>query len=79
MAKKNLNKKRIGDEESDAASIPTFCRRHGISVAGYYNMRAEGKGPREAAVGKRKIITKEASADWRKEREAEAAAAGDPI
>jgi hypothetical protein len=59
----------IGDEEADAASIPTFCRRHGISVSTYYNIPIEAR-PREAVVNGRVLITREASADWRAEREA---------
>jgi len=60
----------VGDEQADAASIPTFCRRHGISVASYYNLRAKGLTPREAIVGGRRLITKEAAAEWRRAREA---------
>ena len=37
---------RIGDEETDAASIETFCRRHGISTSTYYNLRSLGLAPR---------------------------------
>jgi hypothetical protein len=60
----------FGDEEADASSIATFCRRHGISVATYYNLRAHGLAPREAIVRGRRLITKEAAARWRAEREA---------
>ncbi len=35
-------------------------------------MRAMGLGPREMAVGTRRLITKEAAAEWRKAREAAA-------
>jgi hypothetical protein len=80
--KKNPARKKkesiVGDEEIDAASIPTFCRRHGISVAFYYLLKAKGLTPREVMLGTRVLITKESSADWRKAREAaakEAAAA----
>ena len=59
----------IGDEEVDATSITTFCRRHGISVASYYNLRAHGLAPREAIVRGRRLITKEAAAEWRRARE----------
>jgi diketogulonate reductase-like aldo/keto reductase len=59
----------IGDEEMEATSIETFCRRHGISVASYYNLRAQGLAPREAFVGGRRLITKESAARWRRDRE----------
>jgi len=73
MAKKKRKAPVVGDEEIDAASIRTFCRRHGISVASYYNLPPEQR-PREKIVGGRKLITKEAGAEWR-EREAAVAAA----
>jgi hypothetical protein len=62
----------FGDEEADASSIKTFCRRHGISIATYYNLRANGLAPREATVRGRRLITKEAAAVWRRERERDA-------
>ena len=68
--KKTLTPLKVGDEEVDAASIRTFCRRHGLSVASYYNLRVTGLAPREAIVGGRRLITKEAAAEWRKAREA---------
>jgi hypothetical protein len=55
-------------------SIDAFCKRKGISRGTYLNMRKAGKGPRELAVGVRRIITPEAEADWDRERQAEAAA-----
>jgi len=66
---------RIGDEEAEATSIETFCRRHGISVATYYNLRAQGLTPREATVGGRRLITREAAEQWRREREGLASSA----
>ena len=68
--KKKLLTLNVGDEEVEATSIPTFCRRHGISVASYYNLRANGLAPREAIVGGRRLITKESAAEWRRAREA---------
>jgi hypothetical protein len=59
----------IGDEEAEATSITTFCRRHGISVATYYNLRALGLAPREAIVRGRRLVTREAATDWRRARE----------
>jgi hypothetical protein len=55
-----------------AYSIRQFCRDHNISESMYFKMRAMGLGPREMAVGTRRLITKEAAAEWRKAREAAA-------
>src|SRR5215470_1735145 len=54
-------------------SIAGFCRRHGFSRGKYLLMRAEGKGPREVAIGTRRFISEQAETDWLHEREAEAA------
>jgi hypothetical protein len=61
---------KIGDEESEASSIATFCRRHGISIATYYNLKSTGQAPEEAVVRGRRLITKEAAAAWRRARTA---------
>ena len=56
-------------EYRDAYSIQEFCRRHNISNSTYYNLRNSGKGPREARVMTRVLITREAAADWRRQIE----------
>ena len=53
-----------------ALSIPEFCAAHGFSEGMYYKMRKQGVTPREMKVGTRTLITFEAAADWRTEREA---------
>ncbi len=58
---------------ADAASISRFCARHDISRATYYNLRQAGLGPREMRIGARVLITAEAAAAWRREREAASA------
>ena len=60
-------------EERDAYSIPEHCRRHGISVSFYFKEKAAGRGPREMHIGTRVLISKEAAAEWRREREQVAA------
>jgi hypothetical protein len=55
--------------EPTAYTIDEFCRAHRFSRAQYFNIKKEGKGPREMRVGTRVIISKEAAADWRRERE----------
>ena len=59
--------------EPQAYSIEEFCRAHRFSRAQYFNLKREGKAPREMRVGNRVIISREAAADWRRDREAIAA------
>lgn len=53
----------------EAYSIPEFCTAHRISRATFYNLVNAGQGPRLMKVGTRTLISKEAAADWRRERE----------
>jgi hypothetical protein len=53
-----------------AQTIREFCADHSISRAEYYKLKKLGKGPREMVIGSVKRISAEASADWRKDREA---------
>jgi hypothetical protein len=73
MARPEVTGRKSGPTESsgdcDAYSIGEFCRRHNISHGTYYNLKNRGLGPREARAMSRVIITKEAAADWRRERE----------
>jgi hypothetical protein len=52
----------------------TFCENNGISESHYHTLKRQGKGPREIELGDRIIITPQAEADWRAEREAETTA-----
>ena len=60
-------------EQLDAYSIPLFCARHGISERFYFKLKAAGRGPAEIQLGNRVLISREAAARWRAEREAESA------
>ena len=63
-----------------AFTVPEFCEAHRISQAKYYEMKKEGWGrasvadvqvmPVEMEVGRRRLISYEAAAEWRREREA---------
>lgn len=55
-----------------AFSIEEFCEAHGFSRATYFSQKRMGHGPREMRVGNRVLISIEAAADWRREREAAA-------
>lgn len=52
-------------------SVPGFCARQRISRSTYYNLKGEGKAPREYVVGKLIRISPEAEAEWVRAREAE--------
>ena len=53
-----------------AMSIPQFAEAHGISASMYFKLKKQGLTPREMKVGTRTLITFEAAAKWRAEREA---------
>lgn len=56
-------------DDKDAYSIPEFCKRHGFSESFYFQEAREGRMPRVMRIGHRVLISKEAAADWRRERE----------
>ena len=58
----------------DAFSLSEFCRRHGISLQLFYKLAQQGLAPRTFYVGTRVLVSKEAAAAWRREREAAFAA-----
>ena len=53
-----------------ALSIPEFCEAHGISEGFFYKLKKQGEGPGEMKVGTRTLITLEAAAQWRADRQA---------
>jgi hypothetical protein len=59
--------------DGDAYSIAEFCHRHRISVQLFYKNRKQM--PRTFSVGARVLISKEAAAAWRRQREQAAQAA----
>jgi predicted DNA-binding transcriptional regulator AlpA len=52
-----------------ALSIDAFCKAHSISRATFYNLRKRGKAPKTLVVGRRRLISDEASATWRRSME----------
>jgi hypothetical protein len=55
-------------------SIKDFCAAHRISMAMYFKLKTDKRGPREIAVGSRRYITFEDAAAWRAaQKEAKAA------
>jgi hypothetical protein len=72
MARPEVTGKKIVGESAnlEAFSINEFCARHGpISRSYYYKLKEAGLGPREIRIGARVLISKEAAAAWRRERE----------
>ena len=58
----------------EGSTIPEFCTAHRFSRSMYFKMKKAGLGPVEMHVGKRVIITHEAAAEWRRERQMEGVA-----
>lgn len=50
-------------------SVQDFCREHGISRNHLYTLWARGEGPVAMRVGRRRLITVEAAAAWRRRME----------
>jgi hypothetical protein len=48
-----------------AYTVKEFCAAHRISVAFYYELKREGRGPREIELNTRRIISAEAAREWR--------------
>ena len=55
-----------------AYTVPGFCRAHGLSLAMYYKMKALGLAPDEMEMGRRRGVSVESAAKWRRKREAAA-------
>lgn len=60
------------DEEADACSIETFCRRHGFSPKLFY--KRPDLMPETFYLSTRRLITTEEQAKWRAKRQAAAKA-----
>jgi hypothetical protein len=52
-----------------AYSIRQFCEAHNISIDTYFRMQRAASGPVKMKVGGRTLISVEAAAAWRRERE----------
>jgi len=60
--------------DADAYSLPEFCERHRISLQLFYKLMQQGLAPATFHVGTRVLVSREAAARWRAEREAADAA-----
>jgi hypothetical protein len=52
-----------------ALSIKMFCEQNSISRNLFYTLKKEGLAPKIMTVGKRRLISVEAAAEWRKTME----------
>jgi hypothetical protein len=53
-----------------AYTIAQFCRLHGgLSKATFYNLRKRGLAPKTFVVGRRRLVSVEASEEWRRSME----------
>ena len=50
--------------ELRAYSIEQFCALYGISRGSFYNMKANGTGPKDKRAMGRVLITREAAQEW---------------
>jgi predicted DNA-binding transcriptional regulator AlpA len=55
-----------------AYTIPEWCEANRVSRGSFYNLKKAGQAPRTYNVGTRVLISAEADAEWRKDREAAA-------
>lgn len=58
-----------------AYTILEFCHSHRLSRAKLYQLWDQGAGPRIMRIGAKVLISAEAAAQWRRDREAAAEAA----
>jgi hypothetical protein len=49
-----------------ATSISAFCKAHGISRGHFYNLRKRGLAPKTPVVGRRRLVSDESAAAWRR-------------
>jgi hypothetical protein len=60
----------VAIDDADAFSVAEFCRRNRISVQLFYKLKPQGLMPPTFRLGARVLISREAAAAWRREREA---------
>ena len=50
-------------------TVNQFCKAHNISRSMFYKQQKLGQGPRVMRVGRRRLISYEAAAEWRQRME----------
>jgi predicted DNA-binding transcriptional regulator AlpA len=59
--------------EYDCYTVPEFCAAHRMGRTTFYALAKIGKAPRTIHLAQKVLVSREAAADWRREREAESA------
>lgn len=54
---------------NDAHTVSTFCKAFQISRSMFYKLAREGKAPRLMKVGRRTLISAEATEEWKRQME----------
>jgi hypothetical protein len=65
-----MSRKPAIDQNQLAFTVDQFCHYHNLSRPFFYKMLKVGIGPRIFKVGTRTLVSTEAAAAWRREREA---------
>jgi hypothetical protein len=53
-----------------AFTVEEFCKQHSLGISTYYRLQEKGEGPETMKVGGKRLISIEAAARWRRDREA---------
>ena len=72
----NRATRRLADKmtevQREAYTVAEFCEAHRISRAMFYVLARDADGPQTMKVGRRKLVSREAAANWRRRMEARA-------
>src|SRR5262245_34424793 len=68
--KRHRRMPRAPPPDAGAFTVEAFCMQHMLSHSMYYKLKADGLGPREFRLGIKVLISREAAAEWRAQREA---------
>jgi predicted DNA-binding transcriptional regulator AlpA len=67
-------RKRMEDVPLQAMSVDQFCHAHGVNRDTFYSLLKKGEAPECMRLGRRRLVSFEAAARWRAQREAASAA-----
>jgi hypothetical protein len=71
--KTRVHQRRALEGPPAAYSVIEFCKSHGFSKPTFYKLVRNGEGPRLMRIGARTLISAEAAAEFRRQREGIAA------
>jgi hypothetical protein len=76
-AKKKKRARSLPPAFATCFSVGEFCQAHRLSTTTYYALKKLGLGPDEMEIGRKRVVSIESAARWRKAREAAAAEAAE--